>query len=523
MRIILVSVLVLFNFYAYSQQFKAVDHYKNGKPKYKGKYISCIVDIVGGVHIFEKRKTGKWIYYHSSGAVKRIEYHTKTKSCKTDIFKEGKWQYFNELGELFLEEKYECDTLQFKELPVYHKDQLVAKLTARGEIIDTLYYFKIAKSKNLIPNPGFESYFYIPVNITNDGQDHIEDIIPYWNSPDDATPDYYNTYRNIEGVPNNLGDQIDPAEGSGYIGLMTYFHPKHQYDEWEPANKVKYGDEYVYSESIQSRLSQTLVKKTMYCFKAQIMLSQNAGLSVDKFGAFFSEIDVEFKHDDFPGIAQLSFEEVLSKTDEWTTHCGVYSALGNEQFITLGRFATPDQTNLSVNTPVKSSELDINKSAYYLLDDIQLFEVSSQDECNCKQSISLKMESEELTSNNLTDFFNVTSENKVILKNVLFDFDSANFKNSNLPELERLHDYLNANTDVEILITGHTDNEGSAEYNKQLSLQRARSIKNWLVENGIDSIRIFCEGKGFEMPVSNNYNEQNKSNNRRVEFEVIKN
>lgn len=521
MKIIFSTLFLLANFSVYSQNFKADDHFQNGQLKFKGKYTSCVIDFVGGVHIYEKRKTGKWIYYHASGGIKKIEYHTKTKSCKTDIYKEGKWQYFNEEGELYLEEKYELDTLQFKETPVYNKDQLAAKITFQGGKTDTVFYFKPAKSKNLIPNPGFETYFFKPVNITNDGQDNIEEIIPYWNSPDDATPDYYNNYRKIAGVSNNLGNDKAPAEGTGYIGLMIYFHPKYKFDAWEPANKVTYGNEYVYSESIQSRLSIGLKKNKKYCFKAQIILSHNAGLSIDKFGAYFSETDVEFKRDDFPGTAQLSFDEPFSSTNEWTTLCSVYTALGNERFITLGRFENPNLTNLSFNTPAKSSELDINKSAYYLLDDIQLFEVSSIEECNCAESIDNKIEKEELTNDNLVDYFDINSENKVILRNVLFDFDSTNFRKSSLPELQILHNYLSTNPDIKILITGHTDNEGSAEYNEHLSLHRAMAIKHCLVKNGIESSRISCAGKGFDAPVENNSNEYNKSVNRRVEFEIV--
>ena len=103
------------------------------------------------------------------------------------------------------------------------------------------------------------------------------------------------------------------------------------------------------------------------------------------------------------------------------------------------------------------------------------------------------------------------------------NIDSINFKNSSLTELHILYNYLIANPHKKILMTGHTDNEGSKDYNKQLSLERAMSVKKWLVEEGIDPLRITCAGKGFDVPLENNNNEQNKSLNRRVEFEVIKN
>jgi len=98
MRFLLNAFFLFISFYCYSQQFNAKDNYPNGRPRYKGKYISCVVDFINGVYFYEKKKTGKWIYYYSSGRIKRIEHHTKSKSCKKDVFKVGKWEYFNEDG-----------------------------------------------------------------------------------------------------------------------------------------------------------------------------------------------------------------------------------------------------------------------------------------------------------------------------------------------------------------------------------------------------------------------------------------
>jgi outer membrane protein OmpA-like peptidoglycan-associated protein len=60
---------------------------------------------------------------------------------------------------------------------------------------------------------------------------------------------------------------------------------------------------------------------------------------------------------------------------------------------------------------------------------------------------------------------------------------------------------MNENPSVKIEISGHTDNAGNASYNQQLSNNRAQSVKTYLVENGIDSKRLFTKGYGSEKPI----------------------
>lgn len=514
-------LLFLGNFYSNAQLKKAEEFYPNGIQKYNGKYISCVVDYIDGVYLYEKRKSGQWLYYHSSGSIKRIEQYTKSKSCKKDIYKDGKWQYFNEEGLLYLEERYEKDTLISKEIEIYTGDALVGKISLNGEKYDSIHFGLPSSSDNLIPNPGFETYYYKPIRIVNDGQNQIEDMIPEWYSPDKATPDYYNRYRSIIGVPDNLPKGLNTGDGHGYIGLITYFHPKNKIDDWHTTSNVEYGDGYVYSETIQTKLLQRLEKGQMYCFNAQILLSLNAGLSVDRFGAYLSENSIRFKYDEFPQSPQISFHFPLSKTQDWTTICDLFVAQGDEQFITLGRFSKIAETDVAQESSTKSSQLDINNSAYYLLDNIALYEVSSEEECKCIINGDSDNKKINIDSEKLYEYFEIRDKKKGSLKNVHFDFDKAKIKKSSLPELQKLKDFLFLNPEIKILITGHTDHSGAEIYNKELSLQRAEAIENWLIQEGVEPTRIHSKGLGFDSPVYDNKTEYNKSENRRVEFEIV--
>lgn len=72
----------------------------------------------------------------------------------------------------------------------------------------------------------------------------------------------------------------------------------------------------------------------------------------------------------------------------------------------------------------------------------------------------------------------------------------------------------------QIVVEGHTDSRGSDSYNKNLSLKRAQSVRNYLVSQGVPSNRISAMGRGEDQPVANNRSAEGRANNRRVEIIV---
>jgi outer membrane protein OmpA-like peptidoglycan-associated protein len=103
---------------------------------------------------------------------------------------------------------------------------------------------------------------------------------------------------------------------------------------------------------------------------------------------------------------------------------------------------------------------------------------------------------------------------------ILFDFDRADLRpeaRANLAELARnLQQY--SRTDV--LILGHTDSVGSAEYNQGLSERRAQSAANYLMGQGIASQRISTRGMGEHDPIATNATPEGRQLNRRVEVVI---
>ena len=107
-----------------------------------------------------------------------------------------------------------------------------------------------------------------------------------------------------------------------------------------------------------------------------------------------------------------------------------------------------------------------------------------------------------------------------ILRNIFFDFDKSDLKTESYVELNKLVDYLNKNKTVTIEIGGYTDNQGGDEYNKNLSLNRAKSVYNYLISKGIKADRLSYVGYGKDNPVATNDTEEGRAANRRTEFTI---
>ncbi len=111
--------------------------------------------------------------------------------------------------------------------------------------------------------------------------------------------------------------------------------------------------------------------------------------------------------------------------------------------------------------------------------------------------------------------------NKVILKNIFFDTNKFNIKDESKSELQKLIDFLTLNKSVHIEVSGHTDNVGTNQSNQVLSENRAKSVYQYLVTNGIQADRLSFKGYGETQPVAANDTDEGRSRNRRTEFKII--
>lgn len=109
-----------------------------------------------------------------------------------------------------------------------------------------------------------------------------------------------------------------------------------------------------------------------------------------------------------------------------------------------------------------------------------------------------------------------------VLRNIYFDFDKWSFKNESYNELNKLERMMQQNQNIQVEISGHTDNIGTWNYNMFLSRRRAEAVKDFLTGKGIDARRVKAKGYGESKPLASNDDEKDgREINRRVEFLVI--
>ncbi len=114
-----------------------------------------------------------------------------------------------------------------------------------------------------------------------------------------------------------------------------------------------------------------------------------------------------------------------------------------------------------------------------------------------------------------------SESNPIVLNNIFFKTNSSELDLSKSGiELKKLLLLLENNKEIHIQINGHTDNSGTAGYNMKLSIQRAKSVYDYLISQGIDSYRLKYQGYGETKPIFPNDTPENKSKNRRVEFVI---
>lgn len=102
-----------------------------------------------------------------------------------------------------------------------------------------------------------------------------------------------------------------------------------------------------------------------------------------------------------------------------------------------------------------------------------------------------------------------------------FDFDKAVLKPEGKAKLDGLVSRLGGLNLEVVVAVGHTDSVGSEAYNQKLSVRRAEAVKAYLVSKGVESGRVYAEGKGEAQPVGDNKTRAGRAQNRRVEVEVV--
>ncbi len=114
------------------------------------------------------------------------------------------------------------------------------------------------------------------------------------------------------------------------------------------------------------------------------------------------------------------------------------------------------------------------------------------------------------------------TDQTVRLNHLIFDMGRAVIKPASFTELDELVAMMKADTKIVIQLEGHTDNQGSAQANLNLSQDRVDAVKKYLSSKGISKDRIKTKAFGGTSPISMDKTEEGRALNRRVEMRVLK-
>lgn len=386
--------------------------------------------------------------------------------------------------------------------------------------------FNFAQSQNLIPNAGFE-------NVFAPGEHQ-------WVQP--QGPFYH--------YQKNTAHSMSAHTGDYFNGLCMYNNSPNEY--------------------LHIKLLEKLKKDSIYRFKTFIRLldtkAQNYKLQ-DRIGIYFGN---KLLNTQVPGDLPYDPQLVLFFPDsvnrmEWQELKGEYKAKGNEEFITIGFFpslqqqimkeknkeefwaeltrkyeekednATSDKAWLymppdeqkkylkeqrkkkkkvahaeppkpQMAAPKEHTDNPLEFIARYYFDDFCLSVVDSTGVSRCH---SMDVEEDFVVGKTFT------------LKNIFFETAEDILLKESFIQLNELVNILQTHSTMKIRIEGHTDKEGRAEFNLDLSKRRAQSVINYLTQNGIEENRLQSNGFGYEKPIADNETEAGKALNRRVEFVII--
>ncbi|MGB0524784.1 MAG: OmpA family protein, partial [Flammeovirgaceae bacterium] len=109
-----------------------------------------------------------------------------------------------------------------------------------------------------------------------------------------------------------------------------------------------------------------------------------------------------------------------------------------------------------------------------------------------------------------------------VLENLQFDQSSYALRKEAVQELNNLKKVLHQHPNMEIVLEGHTSNEGDEAKNMELSKQRLESARNYLIARGIDADRVGVKAFGETKPRADNSTIAGRIANRRIEMRIVK-
>lgn len=341
-----------------------------------------------------------------------------------------------------------------------------------------------ATAQNLVPNSSFEKVSQITNGwITTDLV--FEQRMDNWTSPNQGSPDILFEKLLAKMSPTRRGVDLSPHQprtGNMMVGIKTY----------GCQSNTQHCKEY-----IQIKLKASIKKGKQYFVEFWVN-PMSTSLYNNNLGMAFSDVEIQEQSEYGLNYFDPVVNEkhiIANAPNDWHRIATTLTADGNYDYILIGNFFTDEATT-------SKRGIDDIKYGYYLIDDVlvrPLQPASSSEWANVELEVG----------------------NNIRLNSILFATGKAELLPASFPELDQLATTLQENKVMTIQINGHTDNQGTPEYNLELSVNRALAVVDYLSTKGISKQRMQYEGFGESQPVSSNDTMEGQGLNRRVEFVIL--
>lgn len=360
---------------------------------------------------------------------------------------------------------------------------------------------------NMVPNGSFEE---VSGKLKRMGS--IE-MATGWKSPTSVNADLFS--EDVAGAPissprNQYGDQ-SALTGVNYAGLRW----------WSYAGKEP-------RSYLQAKFKKPLKKGQKYCVKYYVSLADLSKYGTNEVGAYIAKLIVAKKEPvnltytpQVPNLRSKIHDDMYT----WQGVCGVFDAAGEEQFLLIGNFAANEKTdNVKIKRPKGESRPQM-MNAYYYIDDVSVTPIKSNSECSCEQLD--KAESEHIFSRRGVINANLKPAEKADQMVFYFKRFQRAIDKSMETWLDELVAHMQADGTMRIKLTGHVDATEKDRMRmrpdlEQLALERADTVKEALVEAGVDAARISTSAASMDEAPDEDVSEVGMSKSRRVEVDLVK-
>ncbi|MAX79627.1 MAG: hypothetical protein CL843_05570 [Crocinitomicaceae bacterium] len=370
----------------------------------------------------------------------------------------------------------------------------------------TAMFTSAMAQNNLVPNPGFDE----TEKKVKGGQGEIS-LATGWYSPDEEKQAdlFSETVKKEYGQPENIKGYQMPESGSNYAGIRVWVG--------RGSDPITY---------IQAKLNDKLIAGKSYCVSFKVSLADLSKYGNAHIGAYISakkprSRDLE-SGEVKPNI-QHSTKRIYKDTYMWETVCSVFKAQGGESYITIGGFVTPEAVNEKTETERLKMSSQFRgqrqtEDSYFFIEDVSVINLEEIGSCDCEAGESGN-EMEVVYSENVGETDGDVDPSQTIELMKVY-FDEGVEEPVSTEELDEVVNLMINNQGLQLTVIGHTDKKEELSTTVNLSEQRAKKIKAYLVENGVEDTRVSTKAMKANSVVDESGTKMGMAKNRRVEFEV---